>query len=276
MMFKLAPLLGFVFLLVATILAYIALSAFALGWVVIALLIGMLCGVVFMSWRQANRLEIKLFNEASRCYLAQDYPTALQLCQKVLEHTPNQPQVINLMATCHTNLEQYTEARDCYRRLVELQPRNAAAYSNLASVANRIEPIDTLVVAENLDRAWELMLNRRFDQATYYALLKMAFTELEIERYSEAIRACNAIFEQRSFATSPLLVRGLALLLKDPDDLFYLEQGRADLIEFLRKGFDTEVSLKQEIQFMLKAREFLLETGGLPKDLTPKIINIEK
>jgi hypothetical protein len=130
-------------------------------------------------------------------------------------------------------------------------------------------------LAESLDRAWELIPNQHFGQVTYYSLLKMAFTELEIERYSQAIRVCDAILEKRSFATSPLIIRGLALLLEAPDDPVNIERGRFDLIQFLRNGFDTEVSLKQEIQFMLKAREFLLETGGLPDDLTPKINNSE-
>jgi tetratricopeptide (TPR) repeat protein len=268
-------LLAFLFLLVVSLLTYMLLSQLNMGWVVIALLSGMLVGLVFMLWRQSARPEIRFLNQANRLYLAQEYEAAINFCQKSLERRPDQAQAYNLLATCHANLEQFNEALACYRRLAELQPFNASAYSNIASIAYRLEPVDLEEIQESLDKAWELTNHHRPTYTTYFTLLKIAFTELEVERYKESIRASNAALRLRPGTTTPLLVRGLATLLVYSDDPAYTEQGRSDLITFLRRGFDTNVSLKQEIQLILKAREFLLETGGLPEDLEPRINNSE-
>ncbi len=272
-MLKTVPLLAYLGLLLSSILLYMLLAQIGLGWVVVFILAGILAGLIIMLRRQSNRPEVVLFHLAQRKYLEEDYTAVVELCTKAVERNPNLPQVYNLMGSSHANMQQYREALGCYQRIAEIQPQNPYAYINIASMNNQLEPVDEVQVVTNLDRAWQLIEPTPRNYNDYAVLLKMAFTEMEIERYPQAIKACSEALRVRPEATAPRMVRGLCTLVEFPDDPVMIEQGRADLISFLRSGFDTQVTLRQEVQFALKAREFLMETGGIPEDLQPRLNN---
>jgi tetratricopeptide (TPR) repeat protein len=274
-MTRIVPMLAFLLLVTISLLLYMFLARFGLGWLVITLLVVILSVMVGILRQQASLPQQKVFNRANRLYLSGDYSGAIALYRELVVTNPDQPQIYNMLATCYANLEQFEQALACYKVLTSLEPQNADTYSNMASVGAQLEPLDEAMVIDNLDKAWQLINRQSSRTANYFTLLKIAFTELEIERFEQAIRACDEAIRLQMVATTPRLVRGISLISAYPDKAEQVEKGRQDLMEFLRHGFDTEVSLKLEVQFVLKARELLLDTGGLPEDLRPKINNSE-
>ncbi len=270
-MHRILVLVAFLLLSTLSLISYLFLTPAGLGWMVILALVLILAGLLIILRRQAIRPETKLVNQANRHYLDGNYNAALTLYHQLLEKSPNQSQFYNLMATCYANQEQFEQALSCYQRVADLQPQDADAFSNIASIRVKMLPLDEALVVASLDQAWKLIPQQPRRSANYYTLLKIAFTEMEIERFERAIQACDEALRLQSLANTPRLVRGLCRIVAYGEEPEQVERGRHDLIQFLTNGFDTDVSLKLEIHYMLKAREFLLETGGIPEDLKPRI-----
>lgn len=124
---------------------------------------------------------------AEICMKAEKYDLALQSYSELMEFTVPDAEILSKCGYCHTNLENYTLARDMYTKAIALEPNNSKACFGMAINAfyegQLKEALSSVTKAISLDDSFE-----------EYVLLK-ANILADMSRISEAETAFNQAIE---------------------------------------------------------------------------------
>lgn len=96
--------------------------------------------------KQIEELKAALYNNLASCYLKhRDYEIVLDLCKKTLKVDEDNIKALYKSGVAYTEVHLYEEAREMFKRLLELEPNNKAAAEKLAFVNVKLQEVTSRV-----------------------------------------------------------------------------------------------------------------------------------
>src|SRR5580765_5939038 len=89
----------------------------------------------------------QLIHQAVQLHSAGKFAEAEQMYLKALDRAPNEPAALHLFGVLRHQQGRNTEAADLVRRAVRINPRDADAHTNLASILRALKDADGAILA---------------------------------------------------------------------------------------------------------------------------------
>src|SRR4051812_25785787 len=99
----------------------------------------------------------QMIQQAVQFHSGGNFADAESMYLKILDRAPNEPAALHLFGVLRHQQGRHAEAADLVRRAVQINPRDADAYTNLASICRALNDADGAINAGR--RATELQPN---------------------------------------------------------------------------------------------------------------------
>jgi len=83
--------------------------------------------------KMGPRIEAQIFEEAQKAFSAKKYEGAIARCQAIIREKPERVDAWELLGSCWLAMGKTTEAKKAWERVLQLDPTNAIAHTNLIS-----------------------------------------------------------------------------------------------------------------------------------------------
>src|SRR2546423_4133851 len=189
----------------------------------------------------------QMIQQAVQLHSAGKFADAEAMYVKALDRAPNEPEALHLFGVLRHQQGRHSEAADLVRRAVQINPRDADAHTNLASICRALKDAEGAILAgrravelqPNSPEAWNnlalaLKMKNERDEAMralqralslrpgyIEALMNLGNTLTDLGRHDEAINTYHAALRIRS--TAPVFHNlGLALrAAQRPDEALH-------------------------------------------------------